>query len=108
MSVRRRQHGRNFGGCSIQAAHRVIGFIQRRSFEREQERVARRAWDGTLKTLGVEPGQPMTREIALAMSREITDRMLPFLLHRIATQSGAVYAMHSKEIESLLSPQEDQ
>jgi hypothetical protein len=92
----------------FQTTHRVIGFIQRRSFEREQERVARRAWDGTLKTLGVEPGQPMTREIAVAMSREITDRMLPFLLHRIATQTGAVYARHSKEIESLPSPQEDQ
>jgi hypothetical protein len=91
----------------FQATHRVIGFIQRRSFEREQERVARRAWDGTFKTLGVEPGQPMTREIAVAMSREITDRMLPFLLHRIATQTGAVYARHSKKIESLLS-QEDQ
>jgi hypothetical protein len=69
-----------------QAAQSVIGFIQRRSFQREQERVARQAWYGTLKTLGLEPGQPMTPEIAMAMSREITNRMLPFLKRRISAQ----------------------
>ena len=37
----------------FQATHWVIGFIKQRSFEREQEQVTGRTWDGTLKTLGI-------------------------------------------------------
>jgi hypothetical protein len=70
----------------FQAAQWVIGLIQRRSFQREQERVARQAWKGTLKTLGLEPGEPMTPEIAMAMSQEIINRMFPFLKHRLSAQ----------------------
>jgi hypothetical protein len=72
--------------AQFHAAQRVIGLIQQRSFQREQERVARRAWNGALTTLGLEPGQPMTPEIAMAMSQEITKRMFPFLKHRLSAQ----------------------
>ncbi len=36
----------------------------------------------------LEPGQEMTPEIALAMSKEITAQMMPFLRHRISSQRG--------------------
>jgi hypothetical protein len=72
--------------AQVQAVQWVIGLIQQRSFEREQERVASQAWDGTLKTLGLESGQPMTPEIAMAISQEITKRMFPFLKHRLSAQ----------------------
>ena len=72
--------------AQFQAAQRIIGLIQQRSFQREQERVARRAWNSTLTTLGLEPGQPMTPEIALAMSQEISKQMFPFLKHRLSAQ----------------------
>lgn len=42
----------------------------------------------TLSKLELKPGQEMTPEIALAMSKEITAQMMPFLRHRISSQRG--------------------
>lgn len=89
------------------AVRRVMGIVQGRSFEREQERVLRKAYDDTLKTLGLEPGQEMTPEIAMAMSKEITNRMLPFLKHRISAQTGAGFARYSQEAQLRLSRRRD-
>ena len=82
------------------AVRRVVGIVQRRSFDREQERVLRKAYDDTLKTLGLEPGQEMTPEIAMAMSKEITSRVLPFLKHRISAQAGAGFAKSFQKAQS--------
>jgi hypothetical protein len=56
--------------AQIAAVQRVFAIAQRRSFDREQARVARRTYEHTLKKLGLEPGQEMTPEIAsVAASR---------------------------------------
>lgn len=74
--------------AQLKAMDEVMAIAQGRSFEREQARVARQAYRTTLSKLGLKPGQDMTPEIALAMSREITTQMMPFLLHRIVSQRG--------------------
>lgn len=70
------------------AAHRVMALIQQLTFEREQQRVAGKVYKETLETLKLEPGQEMTPEIAMAMSKEMTAKMLPFLKHRLSAQLG--------------------
>ncbi len=70
----------------LKACDEVMAIAQRLSFEREQARVVRKAYQTTLSKLGLMPGQDMTPEIALAMSKEITQQMMPFLQHRILTQ----------------------
>jgi hypothetical protein len=82
------------------AVRRVVEIVQRRSFDREQERVLRKAYDDTLKKLGLEPGQEMTPEIAMAMSKEITSRVLPFLKHRISAQAGGGFAKSFQKAQS--------
>jgi hypothetical protein len=64
----------------------VMEVVQQISFEREQDRVARKAYSTTLSKLGLEPGQKMTSEIALEMSKEITKQMMPFLRHHISSR----------------------
>jgi hypothetical protein len=64
----------------------VMEIVQQISFEREQDRVARKAYSTTLSKLGLEPGQKMTSEIALEMSKEITKQMMPFLRHHISSR----------------------
>jgi hypothetical protein len=71
----------------LEAFHAVMGIGQRLSFEREQRRVAGRAYRRALATLGLIPGQEMTQEIALALNKEIIKQMMPFLQHRIISQS---------------------
>jgi hypothetical protein len=39
-----------------------------------------------LSKIELKPGQEMTPEIALAMNKEITAQMMPFLLHRVSSQ----------------------
>jgi len=70
----------------LEAFDTVMGIAQRLSFEREQRRVAGKAYREALGTLGLTPGQEMTQEIALALSKEISRNMMPFLLHRAASQ----------------------
>jgi hypothetical protein len=69
----------------VAALERVVAPALDRSFEREQARVFSRAYGNTLEKLGLETGQPMTQEIAVAMSREITREILPFMVHKISS-----------------------
>ena len=69
-----------------EACDTVMGIAQHLSFERELQRASARAYKGAIATLGLTPGQEMTTEIAQALSREITKRMVPFLHHHIAPQ----------------------
>src|ERR1039458_4444551 len=73
------------GPGQLRAFNKVMEIAQQISFDREQSRVARKAYSTTLSKLGLEPGQDMTPEIALAMSKEITSQMMPFLQHRISS-----------------------
>ena len=70
----------------LEAANFFMAFAQRRSFEREQRRVAGRAYTEAISALGLVPGQDMTPDIALRLSEEVTKRLLPFLQHRVGTQ----------------------
>lgn len=67
------------------AIERVLALAVDRSFKREESRVFRRAYETTLRKLNLKPGDPMTREIAEAMSQEITRQILPFMLHKISS-----------------------
>jgi hypothetical protein len=70
----------------IQAMNEVMAIAQQLSIKREEARVARHANQITLSKLDLKPGQDMTHEIALAMSKELTAQMMPFLLHRISSR----------------------
>lgn len=72
--------------AQIRAMDEVMALAQKLSFEREQARVARQAYETTLSKLKLKPGQDMTPEIALAMGKEIAAQMMPFLFHRISSQ----------------------
>lgn len=72
--------------AQVRAMNEVMAIAQQLSFKREEVRVARRAYRMTLSKLDLKPGQDMTPEIALAMSKEITAQMMPFLLHRLFTR----------------------
>lgn len=74
--------------AQLKAMDELMAIAQGRSFEREQARVARQAYQSTLSKLELQPGQDMTPEVARAMSREITAQLLPFLIHRIMSQRG--------------------
>lgn len=74
--------------AQLKAMDEVMAIAQGRSVERELARVARQAYRTTLSKLGLQPGQDMTPEIALAMSREIKAQLMPFLQHRIVSQWG--------------------
>jgi hypothetical protein len=70
----------------LEAVDFFMGLAQRRSFEREQQRVAGKAYRQAVSALGLVPGQDMTPDIARKLSEEITKRMMPFLLHRVGSQ----------------------
>jgi HNH endonuclease len=70
----------------LQAFDFMMRLSQRRSFEREQERVTAKAYAEALAALDLIPGQELSVETAWQLSREITKRMMPFLLHRASAQ----------------------
>ena len=70
----------------VQAMNEVMAIAQQLSIKREEARVARHAYQTALSKLDLRPGQDMTSEIALAISKELTAQMMPFLLHRIFSQ----------------------
>jgi HNH endonuclease len=74
--------------AQLRAMNEVMAIAQELSFKREQARVARLAYQTTLSKLDLKPGQDMTPDIALAMSKEITAQMLPFLQHSILPHRG--------------------
>jgi hypothetical protein len=74
--------------AQVRAMNDVMAIAQELSFKREQERVARRAYQTSLSKLELKPGQEMTPEIALSISKEITADMMPFLRHRLSSQRG--------------------
>lgn len=74
--------------AQLKAMDELMAIAQGRSFEREQARVTRQAYQSTLSKLELQPGQDMTPEIARAMSREITAQLFPLLTHRIMSQRG--------------------
>jgi hypothetical protein len=69
------------------AFNRVMGIALQHNWEREQERVARRAYDKAVEEFKLKPGQEITPEIAWAMSKQITADMLPFLRHRLSAMA---------------------
>jgi hypothetical protein len=72
--------------AQVQAMNEVMAIAQQLSIKREEVRVARHAYQATLSKLDLKPGQDMTPDIALAMSREMTAQLMPFLLHRMSLQ----------------------
>ena len=74
--------------AQLRAMNEVMAIAQVLSFKREQARVARRAYQTTLSKLHLKPGQDMTPDIALAMSKEITAQLMPFLEHNIFPRRG--------------------
>ena len=70
----------------LEACDTVMGIAQQLSFEQELQRASARAYKGAIAALGLIRGQQMTKEIALALSQEITKRMIPFLNHHIVPQ----------------------
>lgn len=68
----------------VKAFQSAVAIAQSRSFAREQKRAAKAAWTGAVAKLGLSPGQEMTPDIAIALSREIVLRMQPFLAHFIS------------------------
>ncbi|MBE7197827.1 MAG: HNH endonuclease [Parafilimonas terrae] len=67
-----------------QAIGSVIAPVIDQSREAEYERVRRNAWIGALEACGAKAGDELTDALRLRLSREIAERITPFLLNQIS------------------------
>ncbi len=68
-------------GALENALHKVISIGQRISYEKERNRVIKRAWEKALRQSGLKEGDEMTQQQRLQLSRIIAEEVTPFLLH---------------------------
>ena len=76
----------DYGSNMLEAFQKIIAIGQSISFAREQRKAVELAWKECTRKLGFSPGQTLTSEEAMALSKCVASQILPFLMHLVSSR----------------------